>query len=327
MAVVEKRLELTVVEDDVEAGRDGSSLVTALCQTPKTLPPRFLYDARGRDLDRRLSELPERDMAKTARAVLKRNADQLARKCGAVDIVEYGAADMAVTRELLDAFRRPGRPQLYVPVADDEAVIRDMAPRLLRQYPDLTIHGVSGGASPVTALPPRQAESRLLVCLDNALGQISSSDSRRFLAAARRALQADDWLLAGLDLEAEVSVLESAYNDPQGMTARLNYNALHHINRLYGGNIDPRLFEHVAFYNFERHQIEMRLVSRRPQVVRIPGLGFQFEMREGDFIVTEFSRKFTLSRARAEFEDNGFDFVDVWADARELHGLFLFRTA
>jgi len=327
MAVLEKRLELTVLDDSGTPVGGGSDLVTALCQDPKVLPPRFLYDARGRELYARLARLPEYYMPRTAKAVLKRYASTLPKHTGSADLIELGASDMATTRELLDAYRKPGRPQLYVPVAADAAMIQESAPGLLRQYPDLTVHGLSGdGGSAVGALPPRRADSRLVLCLDNALGMLDAAASRVFLRSVRGTLQDGDWVLAGLDLEAEIEVLEAAYNDSEGLNAALCFNALHQINRYYGGNADTGKYLHSATYNEAEHRIEMRLTARERQVISMPVLGFQFELLAGGHIITEFSRKFTMSRIRDEFADADFAFVEAWADAKELYALFLFRA-
>ncbi len=327
MAVLEKRLEMTVLDSGRGHSVDGSQLVTALCQHPKALPPRFLYDSRGRALHERLAALPEYYMPRTARAVIKRDAASLPGLTGPVDIIELRAEDIAITRELLDAYRKPGRQQLYIPMVSDPAAVHLNAPSLLRQYPDLTIHALAGEVgSAIDALPSRQAPARLIVCLDNALGMIAEDANRKFLADVRRMLRPGDWFVAGVDLEAEVHVLEAAYNDSQGLTAALNLNALHQINRYYGGQINPETFMHCAFFNDAESRIELRLISKEHQKVRIPGLGFEFEILEGAWVLTEFSRKFTLSRLTNEFGDSGFAFVDAWADAKELYALFLFRA-
>lgn len=327
MAVLEKRLEMTLLHTDRDRTADGSELVTALCRNPKMLPPSFLYDSRGRELYDRLISLPERYTPRIAKTVLKRYAGEVPAFTGGVDLIELGAEDIATTRELLDAFRKPGRRQLYVPVSGNADIIQNHAPSLLRQYPDLTIHGLSGeGGSAVGSLPPREADTRMIVCLENALGQLTEEASRAFLQSVRRSLRTGDWFLAGVDLETEIDVLEAAYNDSEGLTAQLNFNALHHINRHYGGQIDISKFSHRAFFNESEHQMEMRLCSREHQVVDIPGLGFQFEMLEGSCILTEFSRKFTMSRVTGEFGAAGFGFVEAWADAKELYALFLFQA-
>ncbi|MCP4327638.1 MAG: L-histidine N(alpha)-methyltransferase [Alphaproteobacteria bacterium] len=327
MAVLEKRLEVTVLDSTGGDLSEGSDLVTRLCRPDKVLPPKFLYDDRGRELYQRLAAVPECYMPRAAKAVLRAFSGEVARLTGPIDIIEIGADDLVTTRHILDAYRKPGRPQLYIPVTSDQVRTLDIAPGLLRQYPDLTIHGLSGaGGAASAALPPRQAEARLAVCLDNTLGLLTAAQSQAFLKSMRRTLRAGDWFLAGVDLETDPDIIEAAYNDSEGLTAELNLNALHLINRRYDGRIDIGCFAHRARFNEEAQQVEMSLRSLARQMVSIPGLGFQFELLETEVIQTEVSRKFTLSRIDADFVEAGFSFVDAWADAKELYALFLFRA-
>ncbi len=327
MAVLEKRLEVTVLESTDHGFSEGSDLVTRLCRSDKVLPPKFLYDERGRELYQRLAELPEFYMPRTAKSVLRAFAGEVARLTGPIDIIELGADDIVSTRHLLDAYRRPGRAQLYIPVTYDQARTLEIAPGLLRQYPDLTIHGLSGtGGESSATLPPRQAEARLAVCLENTLGQLTAAGSRAFLKSMRQTLRAGDWFLAGVDLETDPETIEAAYNDSAGLTAELNLNALHVINRRYDGRFDVTRFAHHAVFDPDGQQMKMSLHSLERQTVSIAGLGFEFELLESDLIQTEISRKFTMSRIDGEFVDAGFTFVDAWADAKELYALFLFRA-
>jgi len=327
MAVIEKRLEVTAIEPTGEALLDGSELVTALCRSRKALPPRFLYDSRGRDLYQRLIAVPEYYMPRTAKAVLTRYVEEVPQITGPVDIIELGADDIAITRHLLDAYRKPGRAQLYVPVVAERDRAMVNGPLLLRQYPDLAIHGLTGdGGTATAALPPRDADARLVVCLDNALGMLSRDACGAFLKGVRRTLQPGDWFLAGVDLDTEPEIIEAAYNDSEGLAAELNLNALHHINSHYGGQIDVTKFSHRARYDPDSQQVEMSLCSDARQIVRIPGLGFEFEMLKDSTILTEMSRKFTMSLIDTEFAAAGFSYRAAWADAKELYALFLFRA-
>lgn len=76
-------------------------------------------------------------------------------------------------------------------------------------------------------------------------------------------------MLVGADLEKDERALHAAYNDAAGVTGRFNLNLLVRINRELGGNFDLSAFTHRAIYNRERHRIEMHLVSRKAQTVRI----------------------------------------------------------
>ena len=104
-------------------------------------------------------------------------------------------------------------------------------------------------------------------------------------------------MIIGVDLEKDERVLYDAYNDAAGVTARFNLNVLVRINRELGGNFDLSAFTHRAIYNRERHRIEMHLISRKPQTVRMLGTSIAF--RAGESIHTENSYKYSIDRFTA----------------------------
>ena len=78
-------------------------------------------------------------------------------------------------------------------------------------------------------------------------------------------------LIIGVDLIKDASTLNAAYNDAAGITARFNLNLLTRINHELNGSFDLSTFSHHAFYNSERHRIEMHLASKKRQKVRVAG--------------------------------------------------------
>ena len=89
------------------------------------------------------------------------------------------------------------------------------------------------------------------------------------------------------------------YEDPQRRLrrrcrryAKFNLNLLTRINRELDGTFDLESFSHEAFYNSERHRIEMHLASKKRQKVRVCGRAIDF--RAGETIHTENSYKYTL---------------------------------
>jgi L-histidine N-alpha-methyltransferase len=94
----------------------------------------------------------------------------------------------------------------------------------------------------------------------------------------------------GVDLRKDVRRVEAAYNDSQGVTAAFNRNMLLVLNHELGSNFDPASFDHLAFYESATHRIEMHLVSKLNQEVRIPGIGL-VPFAAGESIRTEISCK------------------------------------
>ena len=71
-------------------------------------------------------------------------------------------------------------------------------------------------------------------------------------------MNSDDLFLIGLDLVKDKNILESAYDDSQGVTAKFNLNVLSRINDELDADFDLDNFSHYSIYNESDQRIEMR---------------------------------------------------------------------
>ena len=152
-------------------------------------------------------------------------------------------------------------------------------------------------------------------------------EARNFLRSIRKKLHTGDFLLVGFDLQKDESVLNAAYNDKAGITAKFNLNLLTRINRELGGNFKLEKFEHYAFYNHEQHRIEMHLVSKTDQEVCIGALGKAFSLRKAESIHTENSYKYSLSQIAALADDSCFRIERNFTDKKRWFNLALLSSS
>jgi dimethylhistidine N-methyltransferase len=144
------------------------------------------------------------------------------------------------------------------------------------------------------------------------IGNFEPHGAAAFLRHAANMLGAEAILIIGIDLVKDASVLNAAYDDSAGVTARFNLNLLARINRELEGNFDLASFSHEAFYNTERRRIEMHLASRKRQKVRVAGRSFEF--RAGETIHTENSYKYTPDSFSAMARGAGWTPIANWSD-------------
>ena len=83
-----------------------------------------------------------------------------------------------------------------------------------------------------------------------------------------------------------------AYDDAAGVTAAFNRNVLAVVNRELHADFDLGAFAHDASWNPALERVEIRLRSRRAQIVRIASLGMEVTFQAGESILTEISRRF-----------------------------------
>ncbi len=315
---------------DAGAGEpDGADVVHGLGARPKTLPPKYFYDAQGSRLFERITALPEYYLTRTEQLILSDCARDLARRMGPTDLVELGSGSSRKTRTIIDAVLEasPARSSLlYVPIDVSEAALEESASALVAAYPRLAVNGlVSTYEGGLAALPPRLAPRRLMLFLGSTIGNLDDAESTAFFAAVGAALAPGDALLLGFDLVKTPGIIEAAYNDAQGVTAAFNLNMLRHLNRRFDGDFDLARFRHHAFFNTEASRIEMHLASADAQTVRLRKLGLTARFEAGETIRTEISRKFRFAGMAETVGRHGFALEQRWSDSQEWFALALFR--
>jgi dimethylhistidine N-methyltransferase len=293
----------------------AASVRNGLTSTPKTLEPRFFYDALGSALFEAITNLPEYYVTRAESEILGMHAVAIATALGSpARLVELGSGSARKTRFLLDQLAH--RPLEYVPIDIDAATLEHTGRELLTEYPRLSITAIRADLrSPADTLRslPRPGHTVALF-LGSSIGNLDHDDAIALLSNLRSALSPGDLLLLGADMKKAREILEPAYDDALGVTAAFNRNLLVRINRELGGDFDLSRFDHRAFYDDARGRIEMHLVSKARQSVRIGAYEISFE--KGETIHTENSYKYdtgTLSRLATSA---GFTIEKQWNDKR-----------
>lgn len=306
-------------ESPFQLARDARQGLTS---SPKTLPPKYFYDARGSRLFEKITRLPEYYQTRAERTILVRLAPALIRRLKSTALIEFGSGSASKTRVLLDAMRTAGLLQGYGPVDVSEEASRRAAAELLAAYPELRVEGVIGDFEHPRDLP-FPGRRRLLAFLGSTIGNLEPGEGTEFLRAVAAEMSPADAFLIGFDLVKDRAVLERAYNDAAGVTADFNLNMLRVLNRELGANFELSAFRHHAFYDVERARIEMHLASRERQVVRIRDLGLEVGFEPDETLRTELSYKYTRESAEALLSAGGLEPVLWETDPASLFALGL----
>jgi dimethylhistidine N-methyltransferase len=286
-------------------------LRAALARRPRSISPKYFYDARGSALFDRICELPEYYPTRTELAILAAHAPEIAAQMGPrAEILEFGAGSVRKVRLLLDAMKHPA---CYRPIDISGEHMARSAADLQRDYPGLDVQPVVADYTQELELPPaRGAGRRVGFFPGSTIGNFAPDEAVRFLERAARLLRGGA-LLLGADLIKDPGVLHAAYNDAAGVTAEFNLNLLARANRELGTRFVLDQFAHSAFYNAPQQRIEMHLMSRCRQEI---ALGAErHELEEGETLHTENSYKFTVEGLRALALRAGFRPGPVWTDA------------
>ena len=298
------------------------AVIDGLSRERKSIPPKFFYDERGSKLFDRICDQPEYYPPSVERGMLSRLAEEIASLTGTGRIlIEPGVGSAAKVRLILNALR----PAAFVPMDISFDYLKSVATDLAREYSWLPVHAVCVDFTHSLPTPEQTPEGRrLLFFPGSSLGNFDRDEARGFLDLVRDTVGDHGMLLIGVDTKKSESLLNAAYNDAAGVTAEFNLNLLHRMRQELDAEVDPNAFEHRAFYNAEAGRIEMHLVSRTTQELRING--HSFKMGEGESLHTENSYKYTPGEFLALASRCRFKPVRHWVDEEGLFAIYLLEA-
>lgn len=272
----------------------GEAVREGLSRASKTLPSQFFYDAEGSRLFEEICELPEYYLTRAEAEILERAAPDLAVCHPRIEtIVELGSGSAIKTEVLLRAFLETRDGLCYAPIDVSRAALEESIERLGRAHPELEIRPAlaeyEAGLAELRAL---DLGPTLTLWLGSSIGNLSKPEAAAFVSRIARDMRTDDRLLVGIDLRKDPAVLEAAYDDADGVTARFDLNLLARINRELGGNFDLDAFRHVVRYDEDSGAVKSFLESLAAQRVEIPGADLEVAFRAGERIHTEDSHKY-----------------------------------
>lgn len=294
-----------------------------LTATPKSLPPKWFYDARGSQLFDEITRLPEYYPTRREREVLTREAATIASVTRADTLVELGSGTSEKTRLLLDALRDAGTLRRFVPFDVDATVLTEAGAAVSQEYPGVEVHAVVGDFEHhLPELPT--GGTRLIAFLGGTIGNLDPDQRSSLLRTLAGTMSPGDHLLLGTDLVKDPARLVRAYDDAAGTTAEFNRNVLHVLRRELDADLDPDAFAHVAVWDAQNEWIEMRLRSERPQTVRV--LGLEIDFADGEELRTEISAKFRREQVASELVAAGLALAHWWTDGAGDFGVSLSRV-
>jgi len=293
---------------------------TGLMASPKWLPAKYFYDAAGSLLFEAICATPEYYPTRTEAALLHAHAAEIMAVAEPDVLVEFGSGSSEKSEHLIAA---TGGDLVYVPVDVCEPAMENAAERLLERSPALRVEAIVGAYEVPGRLPIPGSGTRLFALIGSTIGNLTHAEALDFLVSLRAVMGPRDSFLLGADRVKASAVLDAAYNDSEGITARFNLNVLAVLNEAIGADFRQENFEHVAFFSPEREQVEMHLRALRDHRVRLPGADLRVAFRAGETIRTEISRKFTRESLAQLLSAAGFREVRHFTPDNEYFSLVL----
>ncbi len=309
----------------------AADVIAGLSKTPKAIPSKYFYDARGSRLFRQIMELPEYYLTRSELEIFRTHGRHIAALVsrGPFRLVELGVGDGLKTDVLVRQLLECDADFDFVPIDICAESIRGVTDSFRRMLPQigLRIQGlVADYLDGLARLDRHDERHNVVMLLGSNIGNFAANEARRFLRSVRRTLQPGDCLLIGFDLKKDVDLIWRAYNDSKGITREFNLNLLDRMNRELGADFDRSRFQHYAPYDPAAGCMQSWLVSRVPQTVRIGAADRQFHLDAWEGIAVERSHKYSLDDIESLAVATGFSVEEHFLDHRRYFADSLWRA-
>jgi len=305
-----------------------------LADKQKHISPKFFYDKKGSKLFEEICDQPEYYLNRSESLILKRSVDEIMDKLGEkqISIIELGNGNSLKTRILLKPILANLRKVCYFPIDVSLKTLKKSLKDLSKEYVNLEIFGIcSDYVSGLTKINDFMKmknnipKNKLIIFLGSSIGNFHPKEAKNFLYSLKRYIRQEDALLIGIDLEKDKRILDKAYNDKKGLTAKFNLNILARINRELDGEFKLSSFEHKSFYNIHKHRIEMHLESKLDQEVRVGATKKTFHFKKGETIHTENSYKYSQNNLNELVKNAGLEMIQSFTDRKKQYTLILLK--
>ena len=301
-------------------------VVKGMSTEQKYLQPEYFYDLTGSKLFDKICRTKEYYPTRTEESILKNSIGEIIKISENIShIVELGSGSSLKTKILLKNYTKKfGKDLHYYPI-DVSQILLSTSERLLIEFPDLKLTTIiSEYQAALNYVKKNIKAPKLFVFLGSSVGNYERNEIVSLLTSLQKAMSKNDMLLIGMDMKKDRKILEAAYNDKKGVTAKFNLNILSHINSELDANFDLKKFKHKAFFNSKDSRIEMHLVSKEEQSVQIDGCKQLFYFKKGESIHTENSFKFTEKLIKEFASLAGLKEEKKWLDSKKYFSVRLF---
>jgi len=300
-------------------------IILGLKSKNKYISPKFFYDELGSELFEKITQLYEYYPTRTEQSILSSIVSKLDLDYSNLNIIELGSGDCSKIRLLLNQIPENKISTInYYPVDISQSAISKASEELIYEFPAINIHGIVADFINQLNLIPKTG-NRLFCFFGSTIGNLNIRERQTFIELLGNELQVGDSFLLGMDMVKETSILESAYNDAQQLTADFNKNVLNVVNDLVGTDFNKDDFEHFAFYNKAKNRIEMHLKAFTDIEISVNSISEIIQIKKGETIHTENPHKFTSDDINTIAEWGNFNLKNKFTDDNNLFSLVHFR--
>lgn len=312
------------VDDATSQIRD---LTAGLSEAPRVIPTVYGYDERGSELYAQICDLETYYPYRTEWALLTRNIDSICDLSKVDEVVELGSGTATKSELILRGVAaRSQAPLRYVPIDVSEEMLVKTSARLADSIDGLEIFPIAGDYHSGLSVVGQQPKlSRLFLFMGSSLGNMSDQKRLELLTDIRSAGQPGDLMAVGVDFHKSSSVLETAYNDPPEYDLWHNFltNRLDCLNRMFGGDFNPSLFDARLIYNTDARRMEAKIWPKVDVEFCLADLNLRSVIKAGERVTVDTSHKFEVDELDELLDSTGMRILESYEEPAVKYSLLL----
>lgn len=326
LALTSNRFQIQQLSSQDASEALNHDVQEGMFERPRSLPPKYFYDDEGSKIFDAICKTQDYYPTRTESSLLQIHAQEIIDLVKSNTCVELGAGTSTKTEILLSKFCEGlGDADYFSYLSIDVCyeVLVESAQRLLAKYKNLKVRSIAGEYVPSIRSVTELNGPTLYAFIGSSIANFTELESIDLLSEVANKMDSSDYFLIGMDRVKDKSILERAYDDSEGVTAKFNLNVLNVLNYKLGANFDLANFTHQAIYNEQKNQIEMYLVSSVSQAVHFPMLDKIIKLEKNEKILTEISRKYTKASIQGLLSRSGLKEVKHFEPKNEYFSLVL----
>ena len=305
-----------------------TDVIHGLSQSTKTLPFKYLYDAKGSDLFEAITQLDSYYITQTEKNIMQQYTQDIAASFqSSILLVELGSGSSVKTKLLLDELsRHEERSTTFIPIDISRDFLFASCEKMHDLYhKTIQIIPIAGDFREGLkwASQWRKKEQLVVYFPGSTIGNFEETEAKNLIQFISNHMKSKDLFVISTDLIKDEEILYKAYNDPNGLTAAFILNILHRINRELKSDFNLKHFQYKPFYNKSKQRMEMHLQSLKPQTIHLQDKSFVFQQAET--IHVESSHKYSKQSLLQLCEHTQLHLQKMWVDKQQFFSINLLQ--
>ena len=294
-------------------------LIIGLSKKHKTIPSKYHYDLQGSKYFEKITKQKEYYPTRKEKEILKKISTEIPKLFeGKLSYIELGSGAIDKIKLLINK-----DVKYYVPLDISLDYVKKSVIKLKKKYPKIKIKPKKVDYSKHFKIPNLKETTKVYFFLGSSIGNFHNREEVKFLKRLRKSINKKNYLFIGVDLIKNKTILDKAYNDKKGYTAKFSLNLINIINRTQKTNLNINDFYYHGFYNTKKKCIQGFLVSKINQNFEIDNK--RFSLKKHERILVEISNKFTIQSFTKLASNTGWTTKRVWLDKQKYYSLFLLK--